>query len=214
LPLPCMLFAGTAHYPLRSSAPSNAQALTASRPDATFQFFPNRNRAAMRWSVMLGSLLDAFPLSAETDSVTRAFDRCLNFDPFDFLERKFLAGAIVEFWRGDSWFPMVWASSTCAIIPPQRFSSRKQRKKPSLAVLGRKNYLRAFPAGPYSNFSQGCSRRPTRSIANACMDVGRISASICPALYFHALGLHLRRFMRRRQNEKILATLRARRRKP
>jgi hypothetical protein len=34
----------------------------------------------------------------------------LNFDPFDFLERKFLAGAIVEFWRGDSWFPMVWAS--------------------------------------------------------------------------------------------------------
>jgi hypothetical protein len=105
-----MLFAGTAHYPLRSSAPSNAQALTASRPDATFQFFPNRNRAAMRWSVMLGSLLDAFPLSAETDSVTRAFDRCLNFDPFDFLERKFLAGAIVEFWRGDSWFPMVWAS--------------------------------------------------------------------------------------------------------
>jgi hypothetical protein len=64
----------------------------------------------MRWSVMLGSLLDAFPLSAETDSVTRAFDRCLNFDLFDFLERKFLAGAIVEFWRGDSWFPMVWAS--------------------------------------------------------------------------------------------------------
>jgi general stress protein 26 len=35
------------------------------------------------------------------------------------------------------------------------------------------------------------------------MDVGCISASICPALYFHALGLHLRRFMRRRQNEKI-----------
>jgi len=28
--------------------------------------------------------------------------RCFNFDPFDFLERKFLAGAIVEFsgtWR-------------------------------------------------------------------------------------------------------------------
>jgi hypothetical protein len=53
-----MLFAGTAHYPLRSSAPSNAQALTASHPDRTFQFFPNRNRAAMRWSVMLGSLLE------------------------------------------------------------------------------------------------------------------------------------------------------------
>jgi len=31
---------------------------------------------------------------------------------------------------------------------------------------------------------------------------------------FHALGLHFRRFMRRLQNEKILATLRARRRKP
>src|SRR5215831_8766089 len=50
----CVLFAGTAHYPLRSPAPSNAQALTTSRPDGTFQFFPNRNRAAMRWSVMLG----------------------------------------------------------------------------------------------------------------------------------------------------------------
>src|SRR5689334_20880158 len=52
--LPCVLFAWTAHYPLRSPAPSNAQALTPPRPDGTFQFFPNRNRAAMRWSLLLG----------------------------------------------------------------------------------------------------------------------------------------------------------------
>ena len=45
----------------------------------------------------------------------------LNFDPFDFLERKFLAGAIVQFRRGDSWVPDGLGVSMCAIIPPQGF---------------------------------------------------------------------------------------------
>lgn len=50
---------------------------------------------------MLGSLLDAFPLSA-SNGLTHASSVALNFDAFDFLERKFLAGEIVEFsstWR-------------------------------------------------------------------------------------------------------------------
>lgn len=50
---------------------------------------------------MLGSLLDAFPLSA-SNGLNHASSVALNFDPFDFLERKFLAGELVEFsstWR-------------------------------------------------------------------------------------------------------------------
>jgi hypothetical protein len=48
---------------------------------------------------------------------------------------------------------------------------------------------------------------PTYQVyCNACMDIGCISPSIGPALYFYALGLGLRRFIRRRQNEKISAT--------
>ena len=49
---------------------------------------------------MLGSLLDAFPFSA-SNGLNHASSVALKFDPFDFLERKFLAGEIVEFstWR-------------------------------------------------------------------------------------------------------------------
>ena len=70
--------------------------LTASRPDGTSQFFPNRDGVAIRWSMKVGSLLDAFPLSA-SNGLTHASSVALNFDPLDFLERKFLAGEIVEF---------------------------------------------------------------------------------------------------------------------
>ena len=38
----------------------------------------------------------------QTDSLTHASSVALNFDPFDFLKRKFLAGELVEFsstWR-------------------------------------------------------------------------------------------------------------------
>jgi hypothetical protein len=96
----------------------------------------------------------------------------LNFDPFDFLERKFLAGVIVGVLAWRFVVPDGLGVSSCAIIPPQRFSRRKQRKKASLAVLDGRITRGPFPVGPYSNFSQGCSRRPTRSIANAWMDVG------------------------------------------